>query len=534
LTTKKKTTRRTPKSTQTKSPDTTGVPALDDQVKDSVSGVNKQDFYIREMARCSVDFWYWATNYGFVLDTEEGKGIIAFESWSHLRQLYELSKKHKMLIILKSRQIGVTWLWAFIALWEVLFHTGRTVALFSKKGSDSALMKSNIKFIWTQLPVWMQLPYGKDNDEILEFPANHSKIQCFPATEDAGRGLSGATLIIIDEWAFHEYARKNWGAIYPIAERGRLIGITTADGRNNLFYELWVKAKRRENKLFPVFISWKARPGRTAKWWEEAKANLGMLLGLQEYPLYESDAFLISGDCFFDVAKLHDMPVEEYSEKIGHAQLYIPYNESEHYTAGIDTALGISRGKNDFSVLQIINRVTGEQVALLRSRKPLEKWSQDALTLLQHYGSPPVVIEQQPQGMLVAKVLKDAKYPRIWHKAKDNPTWHTSKPSRDMVLNDLAMDIRIHDLEEGQGITLHDQETINECLGFAYNEDKHKFEASTGHDDTVMALALANHLRKERAFSSQYDDSGTPYVTGLWKTSKKAKTPWSDVDWSVR
>lgn len=504
--------------------------AAEAQVREAMYGENKQEFYIDEVAKCAADFWYWATTYVYVLDTEEGRGIIRFESWHHLREIYRLSLRHKWLIFLKSRQIGVSWLWCALALWEVMFHEARTVAIFSKNGTASTEMKERSKFIWAQLPDWMRLPVGRDNDEVMEFPSMNSKIQSFPATEDAGR-MSSATLVIIDEWAFHRYAYKNWGAIAPTAEKAKnLICISTADGRANLYYEKWMEAKNGENDFFPVFISWKARPGRNMEWWARMKRNLGTLLALQEYPLNENDAFLIAGDCFFEVDNLHEMPILSPAVKLdGGAVGWLP-PEGQTFVAGIDTALGISKGKNDFSVLQILDRDSGEQAAMLRSRMPLEDWCFMALKLLVRYGSPPVVIEEQPQGLLVARIFSEANYPRVWYRSK-NRLWTTTKQNRDMVLNDLAMDIRTHDLEKKVGITLHDVNTLNECLGFAWDEDHHKFQASTGHDDTVMALALANFLRKDRAFSGDYNEPAKPYVKGLWKTARKRLT---DVDWSIR
>lgn len=483
------------------------------------------------MALCATDFWYWATNYVYVLDAnDQGESIIRFKKWRHLRELYRLSLRHKMLLVLKSRQIGVSWLWAAIALWETLFHEGRVVAIFSKNQVSSAEMKDRAKFIWQHLPDWQRLPHGKDNDEVLEFPQNNSKIQSFPATEDAGR-MSTASLVIIDEWAFHKYAYKNWGAIRPIVEHGRMIGISTADGKNNLFYELWARAKQGENDFLPVFISWKARPGRTQEWWEKEKRNLGNLLALQEYPLYESDAFLIAGDCFFDVDQLHSQPVAAPLRRLGDAKIWFePEEAGKRLVAAVDTALGGAKNKGDFSVLQMLNRNTGEQVAVLRSRKPIEEWIVDAAELLEMYGSPPVIIEEQPQGMLVAKMLKDRQYPRIWHRSKDRPVWHTGPGNRNELLGDLAMDVRISDPEKGEGVILHDEETVNECLGFAYNEEKHRFEASTGHDDTVMSLALADHLRKDKAWMPVKEE-GTAYVHGLWKSQRQRRSR-RDVDWS--
>ncbi len=459
-----------------------------------------------------------------VLDPDPEKGIIPFEAWPHLKELYNLSRLHNQLIILKARQIGVSWLWAAIGLWEVLFFTGRNVAIFSKKGVDSTeMMKGRIRnVIYDELPRWMQAPLGKDNDEILEFVATKSKVQAFPATEDAGRSGS-ATLVILDEWAFHEHADVNWSAISPTAERGRIIGISTANGKANKFYELWSAAKAGENDLFPVFINWTARPGRTTEWWERQKKNLGTKMALQEYPLYENDAFLVSGDCFFEIDDLHDMDTYNAVRRLGPSLVFTEYDPDRQYVAAIDTALGKSDNRRDVSVLQILDRETGEQVAILRARIPLEEWSIAALRLLEDYGSPTVIIESQPQGELVALIFLANSYPRVWQRDKDTHTIHSTPGLRQTIINDLAMSIRTEDME------IHDEYTINECLGFTWNEKKNKFMASgSGHDDTVMALAWANYLRSAKAFAPKKKEHR--YATFRRKKGRQL----TDVDWSVR
>ena len=199
-------------------------------------GKDKREFYAKEIARCSTDLWYWLTTYVFVLDPDPDKGIIRFQNWPHLKALVWLYQTQQRLLILKSRQVGVSWLYAAIALWVTQFHPGTAVAIFSKREVDSTAMKNRAKFMWEHQPEWMRIPHGKDNDELLEFPIMNSKIQSFPATEDTGRA-EGATLVIIDEWAFHRYARVNWAAIAPIGERAKIIGISTANGTDNLFAE---------------------------------------------------------------------------------------------------------------------------------------------------------------------------------------------------------------------------------------------------------------------------------------------------------
>lgn len=489
-------------------------------MKAEPSSLTSESTKIKELTRCATDFWYFATTYCYILDPDETKGVIKFEDWFHLKQLFLLSRKHKHIITLKARQIGVTWLWVLLALWEVLFHEGRIVAILSENGDKSAEFKQRVIDVHDNLPTWMKARLGRDNKSILEFPDTKSSIRCFNSSKNSAR-MSSVSLLIIDEWAFHEYDRESWTAAAPVAEKGRIIGISTANGYNNKFYEIWKGAKDRENSFFPIFINWTARPGRTLAWWELQKKNLGLQDALQEYPRYEADAFLVSGECFFEVQPLHEMPIRAPESRIGPAKVYIPYNSAQDYCSAIDTSLGRSSSRRDVSVLQILDRATGQQCAILNKRIPLEDWTLAALKLLESYGCPPVIIESQPQGLLVAKILKDHAYPRIYHQDTNTPVVHTTPARRNTYIGDLAMALRTDDL------ILYDEDTVNECLGFTWNESKNRYEANnSGHDDTVMALAMANYLRAERAFMPH--NQVHRYVT--FNKRKVMK----DIDWSQK
>ncbi len=67
---------------------------------------------------------------------------------------------------------------------------------------------------------------------------NGSRIIGLPANPNTARGYSGN--VILDEFAFHEDSRAIWRGLVPTITRGyRLIVLSTPNGRNNMFYELW-------------------------------------------------------------------------------------------------------------------------------------------------------------------------------------------------------------------------------------------------------------------------------------------------------
>lgn len=450
---------------------------------------------IREIARCASDPWYFLTTY--VRVSNPLKGTIRFEPWLHQHQLLQLILDENRVVVLKARQIGISWLLAGIALWYALFTPNANIIIFSKRQVEAVAMKERAKFIWRYLPEWMQQPIGKDNDELLTFPAMESKIQSFPSTPGAGRSET-ATLAIMDEWAYVEYAHEIYTGVLPTVEHAKLIGVSTANGTGgilpdgsygNLFADTYWKAKRGQNQFTPVFIPYHVVPGRDEAWWAKQAKDMPAYLALVEYPKYEGDAFLVAGTCMFDIQALRSMPLLDIPPSTTASEIYVPYNPEHTYSAGVDTALGVAGG--DYNIVQILDEVTGEQAAKFRSLLPLEQFNDLAYELLLLYGKPKVIIDELPQGRLLIKLIRDKHYPehRIYKRAKNTPGWHTNEANRRQILQELEIAVRTH------AIVIYSQNSVEECLAFGYNDVKQKFEALTGHDDEPMSLALAWHQK---------------------------------------
>ncbi len=65
-----------------------------------------------------------------------------------------------------------------------------------------------------------------------------SRITALPAHPDTARGFSAN--VLLDEFAFHRDSRAIWTALFPVISRGyKLRVISTPNGKNNKFYELW-------------------------------------------------------------------------------------------------------------------------------------------------------------------------------------------------------------------------------------------------------------------------------------------------------
>jgi phage terminase large subunit-like protein len=201
----------------------------------------------------------------------------------------------RQFIILKARQLGISWLVCGYALWLSLFRPGRNTLIFSRTLLEANDMISRIRKMFTRLPDWMRfhLPYlTVDNTQELVW-SNGSRIRAMPATKGAGRSFT-ASLLIFDEFAFAANMETLYNAAKPTIDAGgQLIILSTANGIGNLFYDLWLRAVKKLTELQPVFLPWHARPGRTLPWYEKARAEATDPLDFQqEYPATADEAFI--------------------------------------------------------------------------------------------------------------------------------------------------------------------------------------------------------------------------------------------------
>jgi hypothetical protein len=270
--------------------------------------------HFAEMAKCSAYPEYFLSHYAKVNDAK--LGTVPFDLWPHLPVLLDLWARYRLVVILKARQLGVSWLLAGYALHMALFRQGANVLMVSKGETEAGKLLVKARFMANNLPEWMLPERTKDNDSRLAFRMRASGISALPSTKDAGRSET-ATLVILDEFAFHEHGEENLAAIKPAIDAGgQMLIVSTAHGANNKFSEVWNAATSAGlmpakpdgvevgnavgmNGFYPVFLRWNLAPGRGADWFENASLEYTPQELQQEYPSNPTEAFLKGGAAAF-------------------------------------------------------------------------------------------------------------------------------------------------------------------------------------------------------------------------------------------
>lgn len=262
------------------------------------------------------DVTYFTENFVHIEDRDSVEFATLFKLWNGQKKSLEAFRDKRLNIVLKGRQLGLTWLALAYAVRNILFKPGYQVVALSRREDDAKELVRRVAFILRYLPPYMILP-GKEASSLPAWDSTSTQViiyhpgaepsifKSLPAAADSGRSLT-ANLIILDEWAFQTYDREIWAAAYPTINRptgGQVIGISTIK-RGSLFEELWEKSKDGSNNFNRIFLGWQTDPRRTPAWYEQTKKDIGDNI-FSEYPGSEEEAFLTPGGSFFSEVRAH-------------------------------------------------------------------------------------------------------------------------------------------------------------------------------------------------------------------------------------
>ena len=183
------------------------------------------------------------------IDPLDGSNPIKpFPDHRYLHELLDVFLQEDTIMVAKSRQMMATWLACAFADWTAMGHPGAMVFCVSRKEDDAGFGRDlailwRCRFIYEHLPESMRIPMKLTlQPPVLSFPSQYSSIMGLSQDTDAFRSYT-ATLVLCDEWAFQERARLAYSAMKPVlrgsgGKKGKLIGLSSPNGENNLFAEL--------------------------------------------------------------------------------------------------------------------------------------------------------------------------------------------------------------------------------------------------------------------------------------------------------
>ncbi len=244
----------------------------DTDKREAVASIKEADDY--EFDLCAQDFWRFCTY--VITDDEDQKKKRHFPSdYESLHRLQDLAENNQKVIILKSRRLLASWWMVLRQLHQAMFagtRYGKEVfsgGIGSIGQTEAEYLMRRIATVHSRLPDWMKLrnPILRDNQMFMEWTKG-GKIQAFPLKRE-GPQTFGFSEFSFDEMALQEAVRTAWAGLIPtLGADGKLIAVSTPNGKGNLFHDIWVNKEGNYNGIVREKLHWRENPEHDEKWFK--------------------------------------------------------------------------------------------------------------------------------------------------------------------------------------------------------------------------------------------------------------------------
>lgn len=259
---------------------------------------------------CRNDPVYFVETYVHIEDKDASQLMVPFLLWPGQKKALQELAQNRLNVVLKARQLGFTWLALAEAARVLVLDPGRTVVALSRTEGEAKELVRRMGVMLKHMPEFCAEKGAAPphfQGALLETTAlkitlrfangQPGSFQAFASSPSVARSFT-ADLVIIDEWAFQQFADEIWASAFPVVNRpagGRVIGLSTIR-RGSLFEELYTNP---DNGFHKIFLPWSADPRRDTGWYKRTLAALGPHRTLQEYPATEAEALNVPGGAFF-------------------------------------------------------------------------------------------------------------------------------------------------------------------------------------------------------------------------------------------
>jgi hypothetical protein len=458
------------------------------------------EHYRKEIHKCRKSPAYFLDSYGQIYDATSGEWV-PFRLWqAQIHTMQTLAGK-RLTIILKARQLGLTWLVLGYALSLMLFRPAATVLLFSRRDDEAVdLLKTRLRGMYDRLPDWLKVQsFGVDNDHEWEL-SNGSRALAFPTT--AGDSYT-ATLAVVDEADLVPDLDRLMRAVKPTIDGGgRMVLLSRADKTKPLspFKRIYEGARQGQNEWAPLFLPWQARPDRDAAWYEGQRRDILARTGgeddlHEQYPATDAEALAPRQldkripwawlqQCFTEqtpidagilYAPAYRLPA------IPGLVVYVRPHPDRQYVIGADPAEG--NPTSDDSALCVLDALSGEQVAELAGKFEPTVFADYIAQLAEWCNGAEVLVERNNHGHAVLAGLDGLGLSGSLLFGHDGKVGWMSSTLGKVRLYDACADA-----VKNREVVIHSFATFNQLASI----DGSTLRAPEGqHDDRADAFALA-------------------------------------------
>lgn len=402
---------------------------LAQRTKKSVSGKKLTPYQLREKRRCKKSAVYFILTYVKIYSANNdanfgGTGMwVPFTLWKEQTETLDAFILSNLVIVLKARQLGLTWLALAYALWLMLYRPAATILIFSRRDDEAKYLLSDerLKGMFNNLPDWMKEDVVKSDGHVWTL-GNGSTAKAFPTS---GGDSYTATLAIVDEADLIDNLGKLLTSVKPTIDGGgKLFLISRVDKSKpqSLFKKIYLTAKTGVTSWKGIFLPWHIRPERTPEWYDTVRKDTleqtGSLDELWEmYPATDSEALAARTldkrfvpthllQCYQSRREMTDKELLKFGvPAMPGLRVYVPVRPGRRYLVGVDPAEG-NPSSND-TAIQVVDSDTGEQCAVIQGKIEPSTTAAYVMRVGLYYNGAEVLVLRNNHGHAVLLKLKE-------------------------------------------------------------------------------------------------------------------------------
>lgn len=471
--------------------------------------VDRKTELIQEYMRCRDDFHHFCSNHIYL---ELPGGDELFKPYKRQSELIDSINKEKYLLVLKSRQIGISTILKAYAAWLTVFYDNVVVGIISKDGRESTAFARDIRKMIDKLPKWMRPGYDKYTEQSFILN-NGSKVFSSPvnpvAPENTLRGKA-ITVLIIDEAAFVKYIDKAWVAMVPALSTAQMqarkanipygtVILSTPNktvGTGAWYYSKYQSSIAKTDIFKEFTIHWKQIPelADDPEWYKtqcmmfdndpkKIKQELELTFFGAEGSFFPEETVIKLQQQDYtpiEISKLFGGEIWKFAEPI----------EGRYYIIGVDTA---PENGIDKSTITVWDYQTLEQVWEYQVKCAVKDFTKVVKFACSQYQGV-IVVENNSYGNQVVEELNTSDFSVMLYKEKRGqnvvvPGVSTNSKTRPLMID--ALYSYVCQFPE----CIKSKRLITELIGLV--EKSGKVQADTGcADDLALSAAFAFYVRK--------------------------------------
>lgn len=448
-----------------------------------------------ELGKCYHSPKYFINNYCFIYDASAG-GWVPFKLWPAQVSALNLIHNNQLSVVLKARQIGLTWLVLAYALWCMIFRPIASISIFSRRDIDAIylLSEDRLRGMYDRLPQWMRDGHGIHTDNAHEWSMeNESTARSFPTS--AGDSYT-STLAIVDEADLSPDLNSLLRAVKPTIDNGgKMVLLSRADKDKPIsdFKTIYQEATRGKNGWMGIFLPWWVHPNRSEEWYEFQKIDIESRTGslddlYEQYPATPEEAMAPrSTDKRIPFQWIQDVYKElEGDDKVGLPGLLVfkrPEN-SRQYVIGADPAEG--NPNSDDSSATILDLMSGEEVGVLTGKFQPGTFAEHIVKLSRFYNNAQILVERNNHGHAVLLQFENDGFEFSLNGYDDKPGWNNNVKGKALMYHHCTEAIHNEKTPIHHSVTSMQLASI---VGSTLKAPEHQ------HDDVATSYALAQCAR---------------------------------------